>query len=284
MAILYPVLKDQGDTTEVRKALLSIQESLIPGLSSGALASSGGGGFRERLMILSNNTSDPNNDIDIAPGKLYANDDTSQIELTATLTKRLDASWAVGSGNGGLDTGSKANSTWYYLYVIKNGSGTVDAIFSTSNTAPALPSGYTLYRRIGSVRTDGSGNIRGFVQIEKSIRLKSPPLDLNVTNQGTTSIQRTLTIPVLPVVVSFTMGLINANNALAIIYVRATGQDDLAPSATAAPLSFERSQVNDGSDFSAAALPTSDGTLWTRAGGANSTVRISTLGWDDLTL
>jgi hypothetical protein len=59
-------------------------------------------------LILSNNVTDATNDIDIAAGVATAYDGTywRPFELTSAITKRLDAAWAVGTGNGGLDTGS----------------------------------------------------------------------------------------------------------------------------------------------------------------------------------
>lgn len=59
------------------------------------------------------------------------------------------------AGLNGLDTGSVANDTWYYIYVV--GNPTTDAyglLFSTNNLTPTLThgslSGYTCYRRIGA--------------------------------------------------------------------------------------------------------------------------------------
>jgi len=68
------------------------------------------------------------------------------------------------SGAGGLDTGSLAASSWYYVYLIYNGT-TVNALMSASATSPTLPFGYTyVTSAIGAVRTDGSKNFLGFIQ------------------------------------------------------------------------------------------------------------------------
>lgn len=69
------------------------------------------------------------------------------------------------SGANGLDTGSIANSTWYYYYIIYNGS-TVAGLISTSATTPTMPSGYTYATKaLGAVRTNGSAQFIGFDQI-----------------------------------------------------------------------------------------------------------------------
>jgi hypothetical protein len=61
------------------------------------------------------------------------------------------------AGANGLDTGSLAASTWYSVWVIWNGT-TVAGLFSLSQTAPTMPSGYTHKARVGWVRTDGTAN------------------------------------------------------------------------------------------------------------------------------
>lgn len=80
----------------------------------------------------------------------------------AAMTKRVNANWTAGTGNGALDTGSVANSSTYYVYVIHNPTTlATDVLFSLSATAPTMPSGYTKSRRVGSFTTDGTATING---------------------------------------------------------------------------------------------------------------------------
>lgn len=147
-------------------------------------------------LTLSNNAVDSANDIDIAVGVARADNDGADLLLAGALTKRLDAVWSVGSNQGGLDTGSKAASTWYYLWLIKRlDTGIVDALFSASATAPSLPTSYSAKRRIGAVRTDGAGNIRAFTQHGDDFTFVTPVLDVSVTNLGTSSAAYTLSVP-----------------------------------------------------------------------------------------
>lgn len=62
------------------------------------------------------------------------------------------------SGAGGLDTGSEASATWYAVHVIGDTTDTNSpaAMLSTSSTAPTMPSGYDVFRRVGWVRNDGA--------------------------------------------------------------------------------------------------------------------------------
>lgn len=111
-------------------------------------------------LALSNNASDAANDIDITSGKSAA--DTSPFSLmvlNSAITKRIDALWAVGSGNGGLDTGGVSASGTYYIWLIqRSDTGVTDALFSLSNTAPTMPSGYDRKRLIGNLIREVSVN------------------------------------------------------------------------------------------------------------------------------
>jgi hypothetical protein len=120
-------------------------------------------------ITVANNASDANNDIDFSAGNFQFSDGSGQALATA-MTKRLDATWSAGSGNGGLFNGTavpKAVNSTYHCYKIYNSTtGAEDSGFllGISGTAPdptsALPSGYTKFKLIASILTDGSGNIR----------------------------------------------------------------------------------------------------------------------------
>ena len=114
---------------------------------------------------------DTDHDIDIAVGE--ARDATNAVDmvLASTLTKQIDAAWAVGTNAGGLDGtesvgGTPDASTMYYVWLIKRSdTGVVDALFSESATVPTMPTDYDYKRLIGAVLTDGSANIIGFTQV-----------------------------------------------------------------------------------------------------------------------
>lgn len=135
-----------------------------------------------RGLLLANNATDAANDIDIAVGAARDSSNVLDLALASGITKRLDATWAVGTGNGGLDSGTKAANTGYHVYLIRRDSdGVVDALFSTSATNPTMPSGWTHRRRIGSFVTDASGNIRAFSQSGGWFKYKAPAEDVNVS-------------------------------------------------------------------------------------------------------
>lgn len=127
---------------------------------------------------ISNSTVDAANDIDIAAGSAVT--DNGIYIANAALTKRLDDTWVSGSNQGGLDTGTKANATWYHVFLIYNPTTfAVDALFSTSATSPLLPSGFTDKRRIGAVRTSGAGSILAFTQVGDEFYWMAPTVDYN---------------------------------------------------------------------------------------------------------
>lgn len=154
-------------------------------------------------LTLSNSGTDGDHDIDITTGAAM---DTTGVEIleqtTAGLTKRIDAAWAVGDGNGGIDTGTVAASTMYAVWLISDvTNNVVDALFSTSFTWSGVtkPSGYTLGQLIGAVSTDGSANIRAFTMSGDYIRYHTPVGDIADTTvtSGSYETGRDVSVPPL---------------------------------------------------------------------------------------
>lgn len=73
------------------------------------------------------------------------------------------------SGVNGLDTGSVAASTWYYVWAISDGTN-FKGLYSLSATSPTLPGGYTYELLVGVVQTDGSANLIQTLQIGKHVQ------------------------------------------------------------------------------------------------------------------
>lgn len=63
------------------------------------------------------------------------------------------------SGPNGLDTGSIAANTIYFVYVCEGSSGRC-GLLSLSSTTPSLPAGYNQYRRrVGAIKTNASSQL-----------------------------------------------------------------------------------------------------------------------------
>jgi hypothetical protein len=225
-------------------------------------------------LILSNNSTDAANDIDITSGKARSADDTANIALGTGLTKRLDAAWSAGTNQGGLDTGSKANSTTYHVHLISDGASTVDVLFSTSAASPTMPGGYTKARRIGAVITDGGGNIRAFSQQGDDFLLVTPPLDINAAISTSRSLIA-LTVP-SGLAVEARIRAINTSGSFGVV-IQPPAETDAAPASGASPL-YSLNISNDPTTLSVRTDTSRQVAL--RATGS-STVRGVTLGWTD---
>jgi hypothetical protein len=194
-------------------------------------------------LILANNATDANNDIDFGVGEAADSTATYLIKLASAMTKRLDATWAAGTNQGGLFSGAKAISTWYHCHVIrKTSDGTIDCGFDTSVTAANIPAGYGAYRHIGSVRTDGSGNIEAFKAYEMGgggihVLWSTPTLDIDLTNTLTTTARTDVIHAPTGYSVEAFMNVFVSDGASAFqVYISSPDVTDTSPSGTLAPL------------------------------------------------
>lgn len=232
----------------------------------------------------SNNTLDTANDIDIAAGRCRDDSNAQDMVLASSITKRLDAAWAAGTNQGGLDAGSKAAGSWYAVYVIKNvTSGAVDVLFSLSATSPVLPSGYTVKRRIGWILTDGSANIAQYTQRGDDFTFASSVIDASTTI-GTTAVLYTLSVP--PSLVAdpiWAKVIVNGGNSSSNYYIRISSpyQNDVTPSASIAQLASGFPSTS--SQFSAqlVVLTNTSRQIRGRSSIAGMNFSISTEGWID---
>lgn len=89
---------------------------------------------------------------------------------------------AATNGVNGLDNGALAASTMYAVYALGDSTQNNDAgvILSLSDSAPAIPVGYDMYRRIGWALTDGSAHFLLFYQ-EGSDKTRSYWYDVGIS-------------------------------------------------------------------------------------------------------
>lgn len=221
---------------------------------SGVMALSADNPMHISGLVIANNGSDANNDVDVSAGACRDATNAKNIVLSAAITKRLDANWSVGTNQGGLDTSSEATSTWYYVWaILRSDTGVVDILLSASPTAPTMPANYDYKRLVGMVFNDASSNITAFHAIETAgggleVLWDSPSTDVNLTNTLTTS-ARTDTLKV-PALVTTSIGHYRLTDAgaNASAYVSCPDLTDVAPSPTASPGASLRSATA-ASDF-----------------------------------
>jgi hypothetical protein len=149
------------------------------------------------LPSITINSGAPNTTLDISAGVINYDDRSGQFVVSA-MSKIIQStgSWTAGTGQNGLDTGARANSTWYQVFIIKKTSdGTSDILFSTSRTSPTLPIGYTLVAWLGAQRTNASGNIDAKHFAKKTNFGQITQILTGEVATGTTSISMSDNIP-----------------------------------------------------------------------------------------
>lgn len=143
-------------------------------------------------------------------GTGFCKDSTGSNIMSVSSTKTVDI---TASGAGGLDNGSEANSTWYYLYLVgKSSDGTTAGVFSTVNESVSgsitLPSGYDLKRQLPvAIYNNSSGDLEPMRAMTwpwnpqwlyvKNIGTRGSVLDNNVVNGGTTGSAQTVSVATL---------------------------------------------------------------------------------------
>lgn len=199
-------------------------------------------GDRQQIwgLTYANNGSDATNDIDIAAGGCMDATGAYWIAISA-ITKRLDASWAVGTNQGGLDTGSIGNSDYYIWAIARSDTGVTDVLFSLSSTAPTMPTNYDFKRLIGWFKRV-SATIVPFTTHELAgggleFKWTTPTLDFDLSNTLTTS-RRTdaLKVPLNFSVDAQARFVLSDNTSAFAAVVCCPDEADVAPSLTAAPL------------------------------------------------
>src|SRR5215831_2759129 len=151
--------------------------------------------LRSYLAGLTLSTAGSSATFSVAAGVAADSTNANMMTLAAAISKTTGA-WVVGSGNGALDTGTIANSTWYHVHLIKRtDTQVVDVLVSLSPTAPTLSAGYTLFRRIGAMRTNASGQWTAFNQMGDEFLWTAMVADVTAAAITATPLTPVLTVP-----------------------------------------------------------------------------------------
>lgn len=214
--------------------------------------------------------------------------------LVGDYPKSISGVWQPGPGNFGLDAGTVAADTWYYVFVIMRpdlgpnfiGGGGVDLLFSASATNPTLPNLYTRKRRIGAFRTNASSEITDFTQFGNTFTWNTQIEEINVTNMGTASFPTTVTIPPLDGITWVGSGLLfdttNVPGTNTSCLVRPNFANDVATTAANSQLVLIASSVGVGSS-SQLNITTTQGIIHSRISRTSATLGLVlvTYGWID---
>jgi hypothetical protein len=171
--------------------LLSIESSISE------LQSLDGSLIRSSFRGLNTYTTNDNTVV-IQSGECGSDGGQSHISVTADLTLVMSSST--------IDSGaSELANTWYYIWIFRATSGTgVTARYSTSNSSPTVPGGYSAKRLIGAVRNDASSDFRPFrcdgAGMDKRYTYNKESLTMqNQYISSRTAITVTNEVPILPV-------------------------------------------------------------------------------------
>lgn len=231
-------------------------------------------------LTTSNNVGTPNTKLDVAAGQCA--DDTNVLLLTVA-AGTIDCGT---TGANGLDAGSLANNTWYHAFAIGKVDGTTALLASTSLASPTFPSGYTLKRRIGSIRTDGSAHILLFIQDGDLFLWNASPAAVTATDPGAAAVTRTLTVPTgvkVDALLNASLGIDSA--APSALLLSSLDVSDQAPSISASPLAQLINSTPGGLTVSSPITVRTNTSAQIRSrlsfSNAATGLAISTLGWID---
>jgi len=138
----------------------------------------------------------PTTYLEISKGSCVSRGGEVVIRSESGMSKRINQSWAAGSGGGGLPSAlSQLPDYCYYVFVIMKEDKTVDFGFDDSLTATNLladATGFIYYRRIGSFTTRNDSTIAQFFEYvqgsTKKVVLVTDYLDTDEAELHTTSI------------------------------------------------------------------------------------------------
>jgi hypothetical protein len=180
----------------------------------------------------------------VAAGTAADSANLTMMTLALAVTKTT-AAWAQGSGGGSLDTGVVANSTWYHVHQIQNPtSSLVDIVTSLSATSPTLPTGFTRFRRLGSMLTDGSAHWRAFKQDNDLFQWATLVTDINVNGPTTSALTQTLTVPTgVNVQAWLQISVVNADATACYTYLSDLATTDSTPQQGLSDIGFSNTNV-----------------------------------------
>lgn len=256
------------------------------GLSGGPLTTTGTlkvdpSFFKGNLFGLTLSTAGGSASFSIAAGTSI--DSTGTDFMTQIAYTKGSGAWTVGSaGAGSLDTGTIAAGNLYHVYQIKRpDTGVVDYAVSLSASAPTtggnIPAAYTLFRRIGSMRTLAGVVWAGFTQREDLFMLTVGIV--NHTAQVLTTSRQLLNTSAPPNAAAIIrVYFLNSGSAGVTALLQPTNETDRAPG-TFFSLIQETANQGQAGHFE---IPVDSSSQFAgRASLAASAIYVESIGWKD---
>lgn len=226
-------------------------------------------------LTLANDTTTPATVLDIAAGEAASsNAGPTILSLASAFTKKINTAWASGTGNGALATGS-AFGVVLHIYIIGGPTVTTDILASNAATNPVLPTGYTLFRRIGSVIINSGTTILAFLQTNDDFYLVNPASDFSGSQSSATL--TSITVPSgIRVLGYFSISSSSTTNNSVITIADGTNSN----------ISVGVAQGTGGASGGSGSAPAQQYTntsaqIYVQTGGSGPTGAVVTLGWRD---
>jgi len=198
-------------------------------------------------------------EISLASNQVFLNSvaNTPSLALTADIEV---------SGTNGLDTGSEAPNTWYYLFFIYNPVTTTWASLISASLVPTLPSGFTYYTLVGAARNDGYSNFIPFNQVDYTSIYDDPQTCAPTINSGAfTAITYSAAIPAIGDCGIFTLEAYRLAGGTLQAWADLNNNNTPSASQINARVPVDASNNNYG--YGSGMIPLLSGTLYGRVGG-----------------
>ena len=169
----------------------------------------------QNLAVINDGTN-PNYQMDITADEITLFDGTSRVKNYSSVSETVDI---TSSGVDGLDTGSEASSTWYYIWIISKEDDTVASLLSTSATAPTMPTDYVYKGLVGAVYNNSSSNFDVITQTNNHVARASHAVVSAGTATSITSVSLTGIVPPNARVVSGWLLLISSTASARYVYI-----------------------------------------------------------------
>ena len=210
---------------------------------------------------------------------------TNAAAMVLSAIGKTTAAWAAGTAQGGLDTGTIANSTWYKFYVIQRvDTGVVDVIFTVAalETGPAMPAGYTLFRYIGSGLTNGSAQWTVASQQGDEFVLSVPPNNIDSTSVSSTAASLVVTTPLGVKCIAHMQGTMTFVGSSGVgVLISSLDSSDVAPVLATGKVTYANSVDGQYVSGNVSVRTNTSSEIRIRATNNSTYLKLNCLGWTD---
>jgi len=219
----------------------------------------------------------------VAAGSVTDSTGITTLTLPSDLAKTNAGTWVAGNNRPGLDAGVIAASTWYYIFIIgQPGGANTDVLISLSLSSPTLPAGYTLFRRLGAMFTDGLTNWTSFFQMGNWFFWAARALDASAVATANDGSRHLITVSVptgISVLHRFIGRVAGASSSGALIWTSPSENDTAASAGNSSMSWFASTSTNAQGQFDI--LTNTSAQIGERCNTSGATYYVDTIGWQD---